>query len=347
MKVSIVIPVYNVEAYIKQCLSSVINQTHDNLEILLVDDCGKDKSIEIAKQMINTCTTEKVFKILKHEYNKGLSAARNTGIREASGEYTFFLDSDDEITEDCIEKMVKEAKKHQPDFVIADYTILGPTGIHPRLNLAGGMIHSNDAIFESFIAQNWYMMAWNKLVKTSFLKANDLYFLEGVVHEDDHWSFILASTANSLFVLKEKTYLYRTREGSITQSPTTANLQSRGEIIVALVNFIKQTPKLKEKPSTFSYIEYLKSAYFYSFVALRASNHERYSFYQIMRQSIYTASPFSFSRNFSLTLLVKNIHYVLPKPIGYQYYQTLLKLNATVRKKINNHSSIVSSVKWQ
>lgn len=334
MKVSIVIPVYNVEAYIEKCISSVLNQTYDNLEVLLVDDCGQDRSIKIAEELINTCISKKVFKILKHEDNRGLSAARNTGIRNASGEYIYFLDSDDEITKNCIEELVKVAIKHQPDFVIADYSILGPIGIHPRLNLTGGLISSNDKILETFIDQKWYMMAWNKLIKTRFLKTNKLYFLEGIVHEDDHWSFILACTANSLFVVKEKTYLYRIREGSITQSPTTANLHSRGEIITALVQFIKENPKLMEKSSTFPYIEYLKSAYFYSFVALHASKKQKYSFYKILRDSIYTTNPFSFnSQNFSLSLLIKNIHYILPKPIGYQYYKTLLKLNATVRNK--------------
>ena len=97
-KVSIIIPIYKVESYIERCITSVLRQTYRNLEVILVDDCTPDSSMEIAKAVINenqNCGMNFVF--LKHDHNFGLSAARNTGINAATGDYLFFLDSDDEL----------------------------------------------------------------------------------------------------------------------------------------------------------------------------------------------------------------------------------------------------------
>lgn len=99
MKLSIVIPVFNVAPYIADCLRSVMRQTYTgSMECLIVDDCGTDDSIAIAKQMIADYKGPIRFQILHHEWNRGLSAARNTGTEAATGEYLYYLDSDDEIT---------------------------------------------------------------------------------------------------------------------------------------------------------------------------------------------------------------------------------------------------------
>ena len=95
MKVSIIIPIYNVAPYIKRCLQSVADQTYKDIECILIDDCGSDNSINLAKEFIYDYKGNILFTILHHEENKGLSAARNTGLRYAKGEYVYFLDSDD------------------------------------------------------------------------------------------------------------------------------------------------------------------------------------------------------------------------------------------------------------
>ena len=100
--ISIIIPIYNVEPYIIRCVDSVLRQTYRQLEIILVDDCSPDHSMEIARKHIEASTSSKglKFKYIKHEKNRGLSAARNSGLDAATGEYIYFLDSDDEITEE-------------------------------------------------------------------------------------------------------------------------------------------------------------------------------------------------------------------------------------------------------
>ena len=113
MKISIIVPVYNVEQYIKECFDSIAAQTYKgDIECIFVNDCGHDKSVEILEKMIACYQGGISFSIIHHEHNKGLSGARNTGIRHAQGDYLYFIDSDDSITSDCIEKLVALAEKY-------------------------------------------------------------------------------------------------------------------------------------------------------------------------------------------------------------------------------------------
>ena len=107
-KVSVIVPVYNVEQYIKRCLKSILDQSWQDFEILCVDDCGQDQSISIIEQMQKEYPQK--IKILYGEQNMGLGAARDRGMKAASGEYIAFIDSDDYIREDMFEKMIKKAE---------------------------------------------------------------------------------------------------------------------------------------------------------------------------------------------------------------------------------------------
>lgn len=114
-KVSIIIPIYNVEQYLAQCLDSVINQTYKNIEIICVNDCSLDNSFRILDEYSKN---DKRIKIINRENNGGLSAARNTGLDNASGKYIYFLDSDDWIDLDYIEKMLNAAIKNDVEVVL-------------------------------------------------------------------------------------------------------------------------------------------------------------------------------------------------------------------------------------
>lgn len=120
MKISIIIPVYNVEAYVEECLSSVVSQQCKEIECILIDDCSKDNSLAVVENFIkNTGARHVDFKIIKKLKNEGLSAARNTGLRLAAGDYIFFLDSDDTLFPDCLTKMLALAEKYAyPEIVI-------------------------------------------------------------------------------------------------------------------------------------------------------------------------------------------------------------------------------------
>lgn len=108
LTVSIIIPVYNVAPYIEACLKSVMRQTYGGqMECIIVDDCGTDDSIAIAERMTAAYQGPIQFRMLHHDRNRGLSAARNMGTNAATGDYIYYLDSDDEITTDCIERLMK------------------------------------------------------------------------------------------------------------------------------------------------------------------------------------------------------------------------------------------------
>jgi len=226
MLVSIIIPVYNVAPYVEQCIQSVINQTYKNLEVIIVDDCGTDNSMEMVEKVVSQIpqNSQMTFKILHHEHNRGLSAARNTGIKAATGQYLYFLDSDDWIIPECIELMVGCVEKH-PDtqivFAGAEATSKG----YEWLDYTNKRLpeYSNDIDWLQLSMLKRYdfgMTAWNKLVSREFVLRNMLYFEEGIIHEDEVWNFDIAKYISCASFLQYNTYIYNLREGSITKKRT-------------------------------------------------------------------------------------------------------------------------------
>ncbi|MDO4196633.1 MAG: glycosyltransferase family 2 protein, partial [Prevotellaceae bacterium] len=130
-RISLIVPIYNVEAYLVECLDSVANQTvTDGVECILVDDKGTDSSMTIAEKWIDAYRNDESkekkveFVVVHHECNKGLSEARNTGISVAKGDYVYFLDSDDSIAPDCMEEMIRLVDKYPDvDMVIGNNDI--------------------------------------------------------------------------------------------------------------------------------------------------------------------------------------------------------------------------------
>lgn len=216
--VSIIIPIYNVAAYIEKCLTSVINQTYKDLEVLLVDDCGKDNSMDIANRIINEYEGPITFQIIHHDHNRGLSAARNSGIEASHGEWLYFLDSDDWIIPECISLLVDcircnplsemcvAGAKATKDFEWMDFTIKDlPSYSEDRVWI-------NSAILRRNLLS---MTAWNKLIRKDFVVKHNLYFVEGAVNEDEMWNFMLSKHLTALSICKTNTYNYLVRDNSI------------------------------------------------------------------------------------------------------------------------------------
>ena len=177
------------------------------IECILVDDCGTDNSMEVAEQLIRDYNGPIDFKVLHHEHNRGISAARNMGMDAACGEYVFFIDSDDWISDDCIEKLTQPLEFGQYDFVVGthkDSRVFCPEGEYHKKGVKpidyGRII----------------VAAWNKLFKKSFLVDNQLFFEVGKIFEDTIFSFDLACVERKYYVVASITYYYRRREGSIT-----------------------------------------------------------------------------------------------------------------------------------
>ena len=220
MKVSIIIPVYNVAPYIKRCLDSVAAQTYTgDVECLLIDDCGDDDSIYIARQWIKNYKGNIRFTIIYHSKNQGLSAARNTGIEVASGDYVYFLDSDDAITPDCIKKLTDLAVKYpDADFVLGNINNDG-VGLenHHFRGEVPECVAGREKIDYALLSVTIYN-AWNRLTKKSFIIRHGLFFPVGIVHEDVYWLFFLAKYTQKAAFTNEGTYYYYYNMHSIMNS---------------------------------------------------------------------------------------------------------------------------------
>lgn len=218
--VSIGIPVYNVEPFIEKCLMSVINQSYRYLEIIVVDDCGQDKSMDIVYNLQNNHPNGNIIKIVKQPYNKGLGEARNAAIDHASGKYIYFLDSDDYIDPATIEVMVKEAEEHQADAVLASARCINyETGKEtPAFTYKSYKLIEGDDAFANFVCSslrwNITVTSWNILFSLDFLRKNHLYFsirtCEDSLFLSDYYSCIKRA-----ILLPNITYNYVIRKGSL------------------------------------------------------------------------------------------------------------------------------------
>lgn len=210
IKVSIVIPVYKVEKYIERCLRSVFNQTYANIECIIVNDCTPDNSFIIAKKIIESYQGSIDFKFVEHEKNKGLSEARNTSIKMATGHYYFFLDSDDAIPSTSIEKLVETALLNDcPEIVMGVTKGVDANGNNVEVSSAQTKsFHDNSEVFQGYLNNLWYVIACNKLVKKDIFTDHKTFFLPGITHEDVMWSFEISTYVNKIILCPFITYHY-------------------------------------------------------------------------------------------------------------------------------------------
>lgn len=224
MRVSIIVPVYNVEKYIEKCFKSIVNQTYYDIECIFVDDKSPDNSYEILSNLIDKYNGPIEHKIIRHKENKGLSGARNSGTNVAIGDYIYYLDSDDTITPNAISSLVSIAQEHKDVDVVQGNTKVIKDDIElsdwRNLNfkkLTGFTTNKSwivKSIFSyAMIPQN----AWNKLLRRDFIIDNKLFFFEGVVHEDEHWIFFVSKYISSIAFTDVFCYEHYIMTGSIMQ----------------------------------------------------------------------------------------------------------------------------------
>jgi glycosyltransferase involved in cell wall biosynthesis len=235
---------------------SALNQTYQDIEIILVDDCGEDNSMSVARQIADNHPNGHKVHFLKHECNKGPATARNTGIDAANGEYIYFLDSDDEITLDCIERLTSGLENRKLDFVIGNYKVVGSEMEYPPLKLTRGILTSNSKILHAYLVGDWYSMPVNKLINKNFLLNNNLYFHEGIYHtEDELWSFQMSMKAETMGVSPDVTYTYHIQGNSITQNIKRKNIDDMLFVVEQLMHIINSDEKLLKNPEALIFYE--------------------------------------------------------------------------------------------
>lgn len=242
-KVSIIVPVYNVEKYLMKCLESLVNQTLEDIEIIVVNDGSTDNSKEILKDYQKRYP-EKI-KYLEKE-NGGLSDARNFGMPHATGEYIAFLDSDDYVELDLYEKMYKKAKEENSDLVECDFI-----WEYPQKNVIDtGIIYNNKKDMLVYAR----VVAWNKLIKRSLLEEHKIEFPKGLRYEDVEFFYKMLPYFNNVSFVKEPLIHYIQRDSSISKVQN----ERTKEIFTVLDNVINY---YKEKDLYEEYKEELEYTY--------------------------------------------------------------------------------------
>lgn len=214
VKVSIIVPVYNVEKVINKCLTSLVNQTLKDIEIIVVNDGSPDNSQVIIDKYAKK--DKRIRSFIKQ--NGGLSDARNYGLDKAQGEYIMFVDSDDYIDLFACEKLFKEASKAKVDILVGNYYDVKDGIIEPNIcKCSESILTSVDFIKEYFSQKNVSLMSWLLFYKRSFLIKNKLKFLKGVFHEDEEFTPRAMLKANKIKFIDYKFYYYVYNTNSITK----------------------------------------------------------------------------------------------------------------------------------
>lgn len=218
--VSVVVPIYNVERYLTECLESLAHQTHRDLEVVMVDDGATDSSAGIAQAFADR---DSRFRLVR-QANGGLGHARNTGARHASGEYLAFVDSDDVVVRNAYELLVTSLEDTGSDFASGNYHRLTPTGTWQSAMVAGAFMATR---LRTHVTRHPALLndrtAWNKLFRRSFWDEHGFQWPEGVLYEDIPVTLPAHVLAQSVDVLRQPIYLWRARVGdssSITQRRT-------------------------------------------------------------------------------------------------------------------------------
>lgn len=228
--ITLVMPVYNVSPYVERCLLSIMQQTRPASECLIVDDASTDDSITKCERLLAAYDGPTRFTILHHDHNRGLSAARNTGTDAATCPYIYYVDSDDEMTLDCLEKLsVPAGKDNRIEMVLGDHRFdmdAMPSSWWRRwaksiqysfMEDTPDELHSNEELRQWFYHGKFQrpVCVWNKLLKLKFIKDNGLYNKEGLLFEDQLWSYYLMRSLNHAAFVHDVTYLHHRRPGSI------------------------------------------------------------------------------------------------------------------------------------
>ena len=225
VSISIIIPVYNVEQYIYRCLESVMTQvyTDADIECIVIDDCTPDKSMEIVRPLIEEYHGSVRFEVLTHDVNRGLSAARNTGVLHAKGDYVFFIDSDDYLKPDSIQYFLEIQSQHpEVDILMGNVENRKSGGFMINQIQEPWLIDDPDLFFSRMLHHQIYLYAWNKLIKRQLLLEHQILFENGILYEDQCWSYQLFSAISSVMLLPRVTYVYENNQNSIVNTTFTS-----------------------------------------------------------------------------------------------------------------------------
>ena len=237
--ISVIIPIYNVEKYIRKCFESLLKQTYKDLQIIVVNDGSKDNSINIINEYIDKF---KCIEIINQE-NMGVSIARNNGLKYAKGEYTLYIDPDDFIDEKMIETMYKSAVGNNSDIVLCGYYLYYQSTekkIKVEYDLNSNKVYSNEKIIDMMLRHEIQGQLWNKLFKTKVLIENNFTMEKGRAIEDVFPVFKIVCNVKRISYVDEILYYYRQNETSTIHTKNVKIMNDYYYAMTCILNYINE-----------------------------------------------------------------------------------------------------------
>ena len=244
-KVTLIVPVYNVEPYLKRCLNSLINQTYKDYEIICINDCSPDQSWKILKEY-SISYPEKI-KVLSNEKNLGLGKTREKGISYAKGEYLMFIDSDDYISNDYIETYMKEMENSKSDMVIGGYRRITPEG-----KVLEEMVLTKDEW-----AKFRMVSPWGRIMKTQFVREHNLKFGDYKMGEDSYFNVTAYGESDKIITTDYVGYNWIYREESVSNTTQKKVANSPIPFLEGLIERNKNQKYMKPKMFEYFVIKYV------------------------------------------------------------------------------------------
>ena len=252
-KVTIIIPVYKVEKYLRECLDSIVNQTYKDLEIIIVDDESPDKCPKICDEYAEKDTRIHVI----HKHNGGAASARNTALNQATGEYVCFVDSDDYIRNDYVEQLINHIEKYKADVAVCSFEYLYKNRREKDCFNIEAKIYDQKAYLKEFL-NNWTCsLIWNKMFKRELI--NGIRFEEGHKIDDEFFTYKIILNANTIVQIPHILYTYRMRGSSVMNDMKSGKKRLKDQIDFLKVRYNeikKGQPTLKRV-----YLEHMADNY--------------------------------------------------------------------------------------
>ena len=260
---SIIIPIYGVEKYIEDCLDSIISQECEgiDLECILIDDCTPDNSMTVVSKKLQEYHGGINFIIKHHDINRGHCAARNTGLKYASGDYVLFVDSDDILAPKALQSLYEELNKTnvcEVDVIMGNaYDRMDKRCIMDFDDDTSFLIENNkEEALRKLLSRELFHTSWNKLVKKTMLIRDKIYFEEGIINEDLLWSYLVFLHAKNVLIVPKVTYIYA------KDNPTNITNTSEERITHIIRSRTISCKKILDNPPHFPWPEYYTYAFY-------------------------------------------------------------------------------------
>lgn len=327
--VSIIIPMYNIEEYIGDCLESVFNQTYKNIEILLIDDRGSDKTIKIVNEILDRCPFK--YKLITQEKNMGVSEARNTGITLAKGEYIFFLDGDDLIVSSCIEVLVMAIEDTSSDIAIGGFRSVH---LHEYGNISEILTTNksdNSCEYKQIEVSEVKDYSCNAIIRRKIIINNNLFFEKDIrFAEDTLWIMQLQFISRKTIEVNRETYYYRIRGDS--SSSRLARTSEYVDSLILVVNklykyYISGKFNKKEKGIILIRIRTFKNGIYASIIA-DGIKRENIEYYQLKKVKFSVIDVLR--TNMSILTKLQELVFTIPIIDNWHFYNYIFKIRKIV-----------------